>query len=101
MPYLFTVARRFSVTSTYISLLAYLTPAFLQGIGDEKGPTGGPYVEALPPPIAARFALAALSSLEKREGGRTMSRSALCDVVNGCPPESNVSSSNCAFGVKL
>lgn len=27
--------------STYSSLLAYLTPAFLHGIGDENGPTGG------------------------------------------------------------
>jgi len=35
------------------------------------------------------------SSFEKREGGRTMSRNRLVDVVRGCPEESSVSSINC------
>lgn len=61
-------------------------------MGEEKGPTAGPWVVDDDPPIAARFALAALISFDSRDGGRTMSRRALWDVVNGCPPESSVSS---------
>jgi hypothetical protein len=36
-------------------------------------------------------------SLEMREGGRTMSRKALGEVVSGCPPESRVSSRSCEY----
>jgi len=42
-------------------------------------------------PGAERFA----SSLEMREGGRTMSRRAFGEVVSGWPPESRVSSRSC------
>lgn len=34
------------------------------------------------------------NSLEKRDGGKTISRRALVEVVNGWPPESRVSSSS-------
>jgi hypothetical protein len=40
--------------------------------------------------------LVAERSLESSDGGKTMSRRALGDVVKGCPPESSVSSNNCA-----
>lgn len=36
--------------------------------------------------------------LERRVGGRTISRRALVDVVSGCPPESSVSSRSYTMG---
>jgi hypothetical protein len=66
--------------SKYISLLAYRKPAFLHGIGDEKGPPPSPAPEFI---VEVIFVLATLRSLESREGGRTMSRSAFVDVVKG------------------
>ena len=72
--------------SKYISFVVYRRPAFLQGIGEEKGP---PEPELI---VEVTFAPATLRSLESKEGGRTMSRRALGYVVNGWPPESRVSS---------
>jgi hypothetical protein len=59
-------------------------------MGEVKGP-------AAPPELREVVILVAERSLERSEGGKTMSRRALGDVVKGCPPESRVSSSNCAY----
>ena len=89
--YLFTMALCSSTRSTYISLVEYFNPAFRQGIGDEKAAPADPGPE---PEFISVFKLvpATLSSLLRSEGGSTMSRSALRDVVKGWPPESRVSS---------
>jgi len=77
--------------SKYNSLLVYFSPAFRQGIGDEKGPPEAPR----PDPeltVVLMLAPATLRSLLRSDGGRTMSRRAFGEVVKGWPPESNVSS---------
>jgi hypothetical protein len=67
----------------------YLKPAFLQGIGDENAPAAAPDPALM---LEFIFAPATLSNFERRDGGSTISRSAFGEVVNGCPPESSVSS---------
>lgn len=60
-------------------------------MGDENGPPGAPN----PDPeliVALIFAPATFNSFVRREGGRTISRNALGEVVSGWPPESKVSS---------
>ena len=83
--YLSTTAFRSSTMSKWISFLLYRSPAFLHGMGDEKGPVPGDVL---------RLAPATERSFERRDGGRTMSRSILGEVVSGWPPESSVSSSS-------
>lgn len=60
-------------------------------MGDEKAPPAAPRPE---PELIVElmFAPATLRSLLRREGGNTISRSALGEVVKGWPPESKVSS---------
>ena len=74
--------------SKWISFLLYRSPAFLHGMGDEKGPVPGDVL---------RLAPATERSFDRRDGGRTMSRSILGEVVSGWPPESSVSSSSCSI----
>jgi hypothetical protein len=60
-------------------------------MGEENGPPAAPS----PDPelmVEFMFAPATLRSLDRRDGGRTMSRRAFGEVVKGCPPESRVSS---------
>ena len=92
-----TTARRLSTTSKYMSLLLYLSPALRHGIGLAKAPAPAPAPTPEPlPPTPSEPGVATLArSLEKSEGGRTMSRRALVDVVDGWPPESSVSSRSC------
>lgn len=86
--------------------MLYFKPVFLHGIGEENAPAPADPILPTPEgtnkhrnkegwwcdiPGAGRLASNLLSS----EGGRTMSRSALVEVVNGWPLESRVSSRSC------
>jgi hypothetical protein len=66
-------------------------------MGEENGPLAGLTPKFI---VEVKLAPVTLSNLFKREGGSTISRRALDEVVKGWPPASSVSSNSYGFCIQ-